>query len=62
MKWKRMSQGLINAPATFEKLLMTTFSKEFFEEIIQRDDINKKTKKDRKRNKELRKFPTTICR
>ena len=56
MKWKRMSQGLINAPATFEKLMMTTFSKEFFEEIIQKDDINKKLKKIGKETKSYEDF------
>ena len=41
-KWKRLSQGLIGAPATFEKLMRKTFSDETLEEILRTQVLQSK--------------------
>ena len=43
-RWLKMSQGLIGAPATFEKLMQKTFSKELMDETMQNAQFNIKPK------------------
>ena len=43
-RWLKMSQGLIGAPATFEKLMQKTFSKELMDETMQKAQLKIKPK------------------